>query len=263
MSNIGEMQKLYIMYPKEHSKRLFFVNSTLSEFYLLLFFLLFSTGVSAQQVDYNIRPILFRGVVVDAFTQNPIEGVQYFSDRQASTDSRGMFSFYAHIHDTVVFKYTGYKDVNFILSDTLHGSEYTVGIFMNPDTLFISEVVILPHIGNLKSEIFSNPSTPDFETINAQNNLRISAYQGIVGINKLGDPSTNYEVLRQKQRTDAYEKGGIPSDRMVGLSPFTIIPVLYMLIKGMPEKPEPPTPNLSPKELKELQEIHNSMTKRK
>jgi hypothetical protein len=246
------------MCQKEPSKRLFFANNRLSEFYLFIIFflLLFSNGVSAQQVDHNKRPILFRGVVVDAFNQNPIEGVQYYSDRQASTDSRGMFSFFAHIRDTVVFRHTGYRDVNFILSDTLRENEYTAGIFMNPDTLFISEVVILPHIGNLKAEIFSKPSTPDYANINAQNNLKLSAYQGIVGINKMGDPSTNYEILKQKQRIDAYEKGGIPSDRMVSLSPFTIIPFIYMLVKGTPEKPEPPTPNLTPKEIQEINDIH-------
>jgi len=32
--------------------------------------------------------------------------------------------------------------------------------------------------------------------------------------NKLGDPAINYEVIRQRQREDAYSKGQIPSDKI-------------------------------------------------
>ncbi len=248
------------MFLRELSMRLSFANSRLSGFYLLSISFLFLSlsEISAQKDTIYSNPILFHGIVIDVVTQNPIEGVQYFSDRQASTDSRGLFSFYAHNRDTVVFSCTGYRDMNFIVPDTLHGNEYAMGIYMNPDTLYIGEVVILPRIGNIRAEILSSRPAPDIETINATNNLKISAYQGIVGMNKLGDPATNYEVLRQKQRMDAYEKGGIPSDRMVSLNPFMAIPIIYMLIKGPPKNPDPPTPSLSTKELQEIKEIHQA-----
>jgi hypothetical protein len=69
----------------------------------------------------------------------------------------------------------------------------------------------------------------------------------------MGDPSVNYEILRQKQKTDAFERGGIPSDRIAGLSPFLLIPAAYLLIRGVPEPPTPPKPQLSSKDLLELQ----------
>jgi hypothetical protein len=47
----------------------------------------------------------------------------------------------------------------------------------------------------------------------------------------------NYELLRQQQKNDAYSKGQIPPDKIVGLSPLLLIPAAYLLINGLPEKP--------------------------
>jgi hypothetical protein len=70
----------------------------------------------------------------------------------------------------------------------------------------------------------------------------------------LGDPATNYELLRQKQKTDAFERGGIPSDKMVGISPLLLIPAAYLLIHGLPEKPAPLKQQLTNQE---VNQIHN------
>ena len=65
----------------------------------------------------------------------------------------------------------------------------------------------------------------------------------------MGDPDSNYEYLRQQQKQAAYEKGQIPSDRIAGISPFTIIPVVYLLMNGLPAKPEQMKPSLSDREI--------------
>ena len=48
--------------------------------------------------------------------------------------------------------------------------------------------------------------------------------------------------LRQ-QKVDAYERGGIPSDRIVGIKSIIIIPAAYLLLHGVPEKPAPFEPS--------------------
>jgi len=214
----------------------------------------------AQEEIIGSQPILFRGVVVDAVTQEPVEGVQYFSDRQAATDANGLFSFYAHIHDTIIFECKGYRKTLFLVSDTLKAREYTMGLFLNPDTLFISEVVVIPRLGDLKTFMMTDTPVRSTEEMNATNNLKLSAYQSIAGIDQLGNPDANYQLLKQQQKTNAYEKGGIPSDKMVNLSPFTIIPVIYTLMRGLPEMPAPPAPYLSSKELGELRNIHKKIS---
>jgi hypothetical protein len=95
--------------------------------------------------------------------------------------------------------------------------------------------------------------------INATNNLRMAVYQGLANPPELGDPATNYEVLRQKQRMDAYNKGQIASDRMIGLSPLTLIPLIYLAAKGLPEDPEPPAPHISAREMDYLKQVHDSL----
>jgi len=206
--------------------------------------------------------MLFRGIVFDGVSQQPLEGVKYTSDSIRFTDSRGMFSFYARTSDTIIFEHPGYRSFVLFVPDTLHAREYTTAVYMHPDTVMIGEVVIIPYMGNLKYEIMSAPPKNDVQSLNAANNLRISAYQGLTGINKLGDPSSNYRMLQEKQKINAFEKGGIPSDQMVSLSPFIVVPAIYLLIKGLPETPAPPKPYLSPRELEDLQKIHNTAIKR-
>ena len=75
---------------------------------------------------------------------------------------------------------------------------------------------------------------------------------GISILNEVADPANNYELLRQKQKFDAYEKGGIPSDKMIGLSPFLLVPAAYLLIHGLPEKPTPYKPQLTDQEVDEI-----------
>jgi hypothetical protein len=89
---------------------------------------------------------------------------------------------------------------------------------------------------------------------NARYNVAVSAYEGRNSQNRLGDPTANYELLRQKQKVNAYERGGIPSDKMIGISPLLLIPAAYLLIHGLPEKTAPLTPLLTNQE---VNQIHN------
>ncbi len=99
---------------------------------------------------------------------------------------------------------------------------------------------------------------------NARYNVAVSAYQGRNSQSKLGDPATNYTHLSQKQKVDAYERGGIPSDKMVGLSPLLLIPAAYLLIHGLPEKPAPLKPQLSDQEVDQIQKKYlETMKQRK
>jgi hypothetical protein len=152
----------------------------------------------------------------------------------------------------VVFNSLGYKATEYLVSDTLKGREFNAGIFMRTDTVEIGEVIIIPRQSTLRYEIMNAPSkTPDIMD-NAKSNVAISAYQGKTTQGQLGDPMNNYAVISQQQRTMAYEKGGIPSDQTVAISPFLIIPAAYLLIKGLPEKPAAMKSTLSTAEVDEI-----------
>jgi hypothetical protein len=230
---------------------------------LILFFVPFSF-VFCQQDEKGADRILFRGVVISAASQERLPGSQIFINRVAAGISRndGTFSFYARKNDTIAFTMLGYVRSSMIVSDTLTGKEFLTGIYMQTDTLSIGEVVIIPRITNLKAEMMNNAMENIARMDNARSNISIASYQGRTGQGKMGDPSINYEILRQRQKTEAYERGGIPSDRILGLSPFMLIPAAYLLIHGLPETPEAPEPRISQKDLDELNEMYFKSVKR-
>lgn len=200
-------------------------------------------------------PILFRGVMLDASSHTRLGSSQIVINRSRSAISAedGTFSFYAYKKDTILFSMLGYKPASLIVNDTLSGNEFLTGVYLETDTLLIGEVIIVPKFTNLKAEIMNPRITSDARLENARSNISIASYQGRTGQAKFGDPGVNYEFLRQKQKIDAYERGGIPSDKILGLSPLMLIPAAYLLLHGLPERPAPPKPQISSKDLDELQ----------
>ena len=222
---------------------------------ILLLFICLNTGYS-QVTTKGSSKILFHGLVLDAITQTPLSNSHISINRSlfSISDLEGKFAFYVSRNDTVTFTRLGYKPAVMIVSDTLTGKEYIAGVYMHTDTLTIGEVIIIPRFSNLRSVLMNPRSEISPEEENARYNLEISAYQGRITQNKLGDPQSNYEILRQKQRINAYEKGGIPSDKIIGISPFLILPAAYLLIHGLPEKPAPFKPQLTDQEVRQIHE---------
>lgn len=234
-------------------------------FIILSVCILNQAGFSQGKENAGIR-ILFHGLVMDANTLSPLANSQIMINRAFSSVSSddGTFAFYVNRNDTVVFKILGYKATILYVSDTLIGREFIAGVYMHTDTLSIGEVVIVPRLINLKSEILNAKSKTPTTFDNARYNVAVSAYQGRNSQSKLGDPATNYTHLSQKQKIDAYERGGIPSDKMVGLSPLLLIPAAYLLIHGLPEKPAPLKPQLSDQEVDQIQKKYlETMKQRK
>lgn len=252
------MTKAFTMFRRGRLTRSFFAGkSSAAALFFLILCLLPLQAVSGQQGG----AILFHGVVFDAATRQPLPDAHWkVSGRSAgAADSRGMFSLYAHRNDTVTFTCIGYRHFTMTVQDTLRAREYTAGIYLTGDTTMIPAVVVIPRLGNIRAEIMSERPTQNQEVINATNNLRMAVYQGLTNAPELGDPAMNYELLRQKQRTEAYEKGQIPSSQMVGLSPFTLIPLIYMLAVGPPEDPEPPVPHISARDMEFLRQVNDSL----
>ena len=216
------------------------------------------TQLSGQENAIHDDNILFRGVVVSAVSQERLPGAQIVIYRRAAGISRddGTFAFFAQKRDTVTFTMLGYRPVELIVSDSLNAREFITGIYLQTDTLEIGEVIIIPQFTNLKTEIMNSALEANTQMANARNNITIASYQGRTGQGKLGDPSINYEILRQRQKINAYEKGGIPSDRIVGISPFMLLPAAYLLLNGLPEQPAPPEPRISKKDLDELNKLY-------
>lgn len=207
----------------------------------------------SQTVTSQERTILFNGIIRDARTLEPLPDAQIRIGRSflTASDKEGTFAIRVNRNDTIIFSLLGYQPAYFFVTDTLKGYDFAAGVYMNTDTLSIGEVVIVPRIQSLKYDIFKAPPASQ-EMENAKYNMAISAYQGRMGIAKLGDPESNYSVIQQKRLRDASEKGTIPSDRMVGFSPFMLVGAAYLLINGLPEKPPPMKSSLSRQEIDQI-----------
>ena len=248
------------MYPSGHSKRSSCEGST-GSLALLIFFILSAIIMPQEIAAQQSESILFHGVILDAATREPLTGAHVIVGARAAgaSDMKGMFSLYARTNDTVTFTCLGYHPYSMVVSDTLRAREYVTGIWLTTDTVMIPSVVVMPRLGNMRAAIMAEPPAADQQMINASNNLRISTYQGLTGSNALGDPIVNYEMIRQQQRIEAYEKGQIQSSQMVGLNPLILIPLIYLAAHGLPEKPDPPQPYISEREMNRLRAMHDSI----
>ena len=227
-------------------------------FIALLLFLV--SALYAQQENRGDK-ILFRGVVLSASSGERLAGSRYYINKSLSGISRddGTFSFFAFRRDTIVFDMLGYKASRFIVIDTLKSREFLTGVYLQSDTIEIGEVVVIPSLSGLKAEMMHPEIQIDQKMDNARANLNIASYQGRVDQGKMNDPYSNYEVLRQQQKTDAYEKGQLSSSRIAGINPFMLLPAAYLLLHGVPEKPAPPNRGISPKELSDLNKKYNEL----
>jgi hypothetical protein len=233
---------------------------------LIYFFLLLMSNTGyTQEASGSKGLIRFSGIVMDSKTNSPLANTQIIINRRylSVSDKEGKFAFYVNRQDTVVFTRLGYKTAHFLVSDTLAGREFLAGIYMSSDTLEIAEVIITPRLRNLKSELMNSRPEPNIPLENAKYNLALSAYQGRMGQNKMGDPAINYKVLQQKQQDEAYSKGQLPSDRIVGLSPFLLLPAAYLLINGFPDKPSPMESQLTRQEIDRINQIYLERNRKK
>jgi hypothetical protein len=210
------------------------------------------------------QEIHFRGIVLDQATFTPVTDVQISLNGAfiSSSGHDGTFELQVHKKDTIRFMHLGYKPVVWHVSDTLRGSVFATGIYMSSDTVSIGEVVIVPRNLNLRYEIMNSPSKMPSVMENAKYNVAVSGYIGRTTTGNLVDASSNYSLVRQQQRVNAQEKGTIPSDKMVGLSPFSLIPAAILLIKGTP-KPEPMEKTITRDELERIQKKYFEMENRK
>jgi len=220
---------------------------------LMQFFILTCHGFS-QSTGREGGLILFHGLVMDAKTEIPLAGSQVIINRSFTSvsDDEGKFAFYVNRRDTVVFSRLGYKSAILFVNDTLSAKEFIAGIYLHSDTLSIGEVIIVPRLTNLKSDLLKPRAEATTDAENAKYNMAVSSYQGRMTSDKTGDPAVNYGLLRQQQRNDAYSKGQIPSDRIVGISPLLLVPAAYLLMNGLPGKPEPLQPHLTEHEVNQI-----------
>jgi hypothetical protein len=228
-------------------------------------FIFFHSGFGQVKENGDLQ-ILFRGLVMDATTLAPVSNSQIMLNNTFSSVSGldGSFLLYVTRNDSVTFRSLGYKESVLHISDTLKGTEFIAGIYLNSDTLSIGEVIIVPAYKNLKSEILNAKTIAPPNMDNARYNVAVSAYQGKNSQSLMGDPIQNYAVINQRQKTDAFEKGGIPSNNMVGLNALLFLPAYAYMLLNKPDETVAPMPaRLTDQEVAQLHKRYLERHKQK
>lgn len=202
---------------------------------VLLVFLLPVNGQEDAQF-----PIKISGVVFDSDSLTPLSNVHLRIDSRnigSITNIQGRFSAFVQSNDTIKFSYVGYKELNFIVSDTLLPGEYVVGIILSRDTILLKEVVIVPRRKDLRKEFMNIKHTPDPELDNAKRNLAILSYQGVAGKGIEWDADESYKRVEMRQEMAAMNMGMVAPTEMVGINFLAIIPYMIFMMNREELKP--------------------------
>ncbi len=145
-----------------------------------------------------LQPIQFAHIVI----QN--------KNRGTISDMHGMFSFVVEPHDTVSFTAVGLKRVALVIPDTLTRYHLSVDIYMETDTIWIEEVIILPWKTYEEfREAFLSLELPDNDMKRAYRNIALIKTQMLYPSEK-PDPEMNYQYMLKEQYNQLYTKGQIP-----------------------------------------------------
>ncbi len=123
----------------------------------MLFVCLGILGVSGQVIS-AVDTILFSGVVLDSGTGEPLSDVtcRLKEGKGTVSDKDGFFRIHLQRGDSVLFTYVGFRPCLVVVPDSLNAKEYMLGVFMSPDTLQLSEALIIKRWGEDKMQQMAN-----------------------------------------------------------------------------------------------------------
>ncbi|MFK7808351.1 MAG: carboxypeptidase-like regulatory domain-containing protein [Saprospiraceae bacterium] len=119
------------------------------QFAFLIFTLLITTSLSAQVEESEEFPVQFTGMVLDG-TDEDLYPVSYTNiylkgqGRGTYSDLRGYFTIVVERGDTVTFSAIGYKEIDYIIPDSLTSDRYSIVQLMTRDTFNLPETVVFP-----------------------------------------------------------------------------------------------------------------------
>jgi hypothetical protein len=176
--------------------------------------LIIFVGLLLCSLAYGQREKLIQlsGVIRNEYLQ-PIQYAHIViqnKNRGTISDMHGMFSFVVEPLDTITFTAVGFKRVALIIPDTLTRYHLSVDIYMETDTIWIEEVVILPWKTYAEfREAFLSLELPDNDLKRAYRNIALINTQ-IYYPNEEPNPDLNYQYMLKDQYNQLYSKGQIP-----------------------------------------------------
>ena len=115
---------------------------------LVLSVLVALSSVSSEESEPPSRRVIqFSGLVVtgDSLKPVPLTNIWVRGSRRGTTsDFQGFFSIAVRERDTLRFSAVGFKEIDYIVPDTLSATRYSAIQLMTRDTIYLPETVIYP-----------------------------------------------------------------------------------------------------------------------
>lgn len=194
----------------------------------IVFILLFLFTVGFGQVVSVPDSVIFSGVVIHSQTSETLPNVtcRYGLNKGIISDEEGCFRISTHRGDTILFTSVGFKPCQVIIPDTLYEEEYMIGVFMSPDTLLLSEALI---VRRWKEQWRQN-------LINAQNNMNGILKQAYAPVKNM-DAAMNQKMVINEYARSVEMKGHVDVRAGVGTQSLEAYKLLRMQ-KRVREKKE-------------------------
>lgn len=187
--------------------------------FFLIFTGLFIFGVVnfSYGQDRPRKVIQFSGLVVtgDSLAPVPYTTVWVKNTRRGTiTDFYGFFSIAVYERDTLRFSSVGFKDVSYVVPDTLSQSRYSAIQIMSQDTIYLTETVIYPWPTREQfRHAFIHTEIPDDDYDRAMRNLARAEMKERFQ-NFPMDGGMNYRYAMQQQANRLYYAGQAPPMRI-------------------------------------------------
>lgn len=193
--------------------------------------------------------VVFSGVVINSGNAETLPNVtcRYGPGKGTLSDTDGCFRIRTHRGDTVLFTYVGFKPYMIVIPDTLFEREYMVGVFMSPDTLLLSEALIIRRWGETGRQ----------NLVNARNNMNGILRQAYTPVQNM-DAGMNQRMMINDYARSVEMKGHVDVRVGVGTQSVEAYKLLRMQ-KRVKEKKE----WLNPGEVDLLKKIYYLEKKQK
>lgn len=170
-----------------------------------------------QEEDQPRRVIQFSGLVItgDSLKPVPFTNIWVRNTRRGTiTDYQGFFSIAVRERDTLRFSAVGYKDINYIIPDTLTSNRYSAIQLMTKDTIYLPETVIYPWPTREQFRYaFLNTEIPDDDNDRALRNLERAEMRERMENMPL-DGYSNFRYMNQQHAQRLYYAGQQPPMRI-------------------------------------------------
>lgn len=174
--------------------------------------------VCAQRVVVS-DSVVFSGVVFDTQDSQTLPNVtcRYGEGKATISDQMGCFVLKIGRKDTVRFTFVGYKPCTVVMPDTLLEDRYMMGVFLSPDTLQLSEALILRRWGEVQRQ----------NLINARNNMTGILKQAYAPVDYM-DADMNQRMMLNEYARSVEMKGHVDVGIGVGTQSVDAYKMLRM-----------------------------------